>query len=174
MTQKRQLLAALFSISYLIASGGKITGRITSMETEEPLPGVNVVVEEVSLGAATDVNGEYVILNVSPGSYTLRAEYIGYATYRVESLQINTDMTTRQDFILTQEAIKGKVVTVVADRPLVQKDLTASQKIRTSEDIKDMPVESFLGVLTTQAGVTRVQAVNCILGEGGRMKLDTT
>ncbi|HBR87112.1 MAG TPA: hypothetical protein DEA65_04675, partial [Candidatus Marinimicrobia bacterium] len=67
-----------------------------------------VLVEEVSLGAATDVNGEYVILNVSPGSYTLRAEYIGYATYRVESLQVNTDMTTRQDFILTQEAIKGK------------------------------------------------------------------
>ena len=78
MIHRRQLLAALFSISYLIASGGKITGRITSMETEGPLLGVNVLVEEVSLGAATDVNGEYVILNVSPGSYTLRAEYIGY------------------------------------------------------------------------------------------------
>ena len=163
MIHRRQLLAALFSISYLIASGGKITGRITGMETEEPLPGVNVFVEEVSLGAATDVNGEYVILNVSPGSYTLRAEYIGYATYRVESLQVNTDMTTRQDFILTQEAIKGKVVTVVADRPLVQKDLTASQKIRTSEDIKDMPVESFLGVLTTQAGVNQ--------GAGGELHI---
>ncbi len=37
------------------------------METEGPLLGVNVLVEEVSLGAATDVNGEYVILNVSPG-----------------------------------------------------------------------------------------------------------
>ncbi|SVC80318.1 uncharacterized protein METZ01_LOCUS333172, partial [marine metagenome] len=151
MTQKRQLLLVLFSISYLIASGGKITGRITSMETGEPLPGVNIFVEEVSLGAATDVNGEYVILNVSPGSYTLRATYIGYATHLVQSLNVNTDMTTRQDFILKQEVIKGDIVTVVAERPLVQKDLTASQKIRTYDDIKDMPVESFLGVLATQA-----------------------
>ena len=110
MTQKRQIVVALFSISYLIASGGKITGMITSMETNEPLPGVNIIVEEVSLGAATDVNGEYVILNVLPGSYTLQASYIGYATHRVQSLQVNTGMTTRQDYILQQEIIKGKIL----------------------------------------------------------------
>ncbi len=163
MIQKRKLIPSILFISSLIASGGKISGRITSAETGEPLPGVNIIVEEISLGTSTDINGEYVILNVSPGAYTLRAMFIGYATHRVQSLTINTGMTTRQDFILKQEVIEGDVVTVVAERPLVQKDLTSSQKIRTGEDIKDMPVESFLGVLTTQAGVNQ--------GAGGELHI---
>ena len=59
--------------------------------------------------------------------------------------------------------IEGEEVIVVADRPLVQKDLTASQKITTSDEIKVMPVETFLGVLSTQAGVNQ--------GAGGELHI---
>ncbi len=132
-----------------------MSGRVISAKTNEPLPGVNVFLEESSQGAATDLNGNYVILNVNPGSYTLKASYIGYTTMRVQNLRINQARTTRQDFSLTSEVLEGQEVTVIADRPMIHKDLTASQKITTSEEIKDMPVESFLGVLTTQAGVNQ-------------------
>ena len=70
MIKKCRLVAILFCISFLFASGGKITGHITSIETGEPLPGVNVVVEEILLGAASDQNGIFVILNVPTGNYT--------------------------------------------------------------------------------------------------------
>ncbi|SVC21390.1 uncharacterized protein METZ01_LOCUS274244, partial [marine metagenome] len=63
--------------------------------------------------------------------------------------------TTNQNIQMSQEVIEGGEVIVVAERPLVRKDLTASQRITTSDEIKDMPVESFLGVLTTQAGVNQ-------------------
>ena len=159
----RQFLVLLLLTSNLFAASGKVSGRIISAETGEPLPGVNVIIEEVSLGAATDLNGEYVILNVPSGSYTLHASYIGFAKHTIKGLSVYTDRTTRQDFSLKQEDIEGEEVIVVAERPLIQKDLTASQKTRTAEDIKDMPVETFLGVLTTQAGVNQ--------GAGGELHI---
>jgi outer membrane receptor protein involved in Fe transport len=155
MTQKYRLLAILFCISYLFASGGKITGQIRSLETNEPLPGVNVIIEEVLLGAASDQNGMFFILNVPTGNYTLSASYIGYSKYVVQELRVSLGQTTEQDFQLTQEIIEGKEIIVLAERPLVQKDLTASQRITTSDEMKNLPVESFLGILTTQAGVNQ-------------------
>lgn len=144
-------------------NSGKVSGRITNAETSEPLPGVNVFLEESSQGAATDLNGDYVILNVNPGTYTLKASYIGFTTVRVKDLRVNQTRTTIRDFHLTPEVLEGQEVTVIADRPMIHKDLTASQKITTSEEIKDMPVESFLGVLTTQAGVNQ--------GSGGEIHI---
>ena len=63
--------------------------------------------------------------------------------------------------------VEGQEVTVIADRPLVQKDLTASQRVTTAKDIEDMPVESFLGVLTTHAGVNQ-SAGGALHVRGGR------
>jgi len=60
----------------------------------------------------------------------------------VENIRISLDRTTHQNFILTEAVIEGEEVTVVAERPLVQKDLTASQKVTTSDEISVMPVES--------------------------------
>jgi outer membrane receptor protein involved in Fe transport len=147
------VLALLMLVSGAQAAGGKIIGQVVDRESGEALPGVNVIVSGTEMGAATDIDGNYVILNVPPGTYTLEASYIGYATMRVENLRVNIDQTTRQNFRIVPEVLAGEEVVIVAERPLVQKDLTASQKITTSEEIKALPVENFLGVLTTQAGV---------------------
>lgn len=150
----------------LQASAGKIAGRVTSME-REPLPGVNVVIEELSIGAATDLNGEYVILNVPAGSYTLKVTAIGYQNVRLTELRVSSDQTTREDFELELEVLEGQEVVVTAERRMVHKDLTASQKVTTSEEIKELPVETFLGVLTTQAGVN-LGADGALHVRGGR------
>ena len=147
-------LALIVSAAPVLAGvTGKIAGRVTDKQTGEPLPGVNVFIVGTSLGSATDANGEYVILNVPPGTYTLRASFIGYSTVEVQNLRVSIDRTTRQDFELQPEIIAGEEVVVVAERPMVQKDLTASQKITTSEEIEALPVLTFTEVMTTQAGV---------------------
>ena len=151
----RTLFITINILGFLFAGNGKITGIIVNKETGEPLPGVNVVVEEIALGAATDVNGYYFIINVPPGDYTLQASYIGYATQKVQNLRVNIDQTTFQNIAMTAEVLEGEEIIVMADRPMVQKDLTSSQKITTGAEMKEMPVESFLGVLTTQAGVNQ-------------------
>jgi len=99
--------------------------------------------------------GISVIINISPGDYSLQISFIGYATQKIKGLRVNIDQTTIQNIMLTHEVLEGQEVVVLADRPMIQKDLTSSQKITTGAEIKGMPVESFLGVLTTQAGVNQ-------------------
>ena len=144
----KTFIIAIHILGVLYGANGKITGNIVNKETGEPLPGVNVVVEGIALGAATDVNGDYFIINIPPGDYTLQVSYIGYATQRVQNLRVNIDQTTFQNITMTAEVLEGEEVIVMADRPMVQKDLTSSQKITTGAEMKEMPVESFLGVLT--------------------------
>ncbi len=134
---------------------GKITGRVTDADTGEPLIGVNAVVDGTTQGATTDVDGNYVILNVRPGEHTLVFSYIGFGRQFVEGVQVTSDHTTRIDVEMGEEVIEGEEIIVQADRPLVQKDLTSSSKTFVAEEIDQLPVEGFLGVLATQAGVSQ-------------------
>ncbi|NQV38505.1 MAG: TonB-dependent receptor [Candidatus Marinimicrobia bacterium] len=149
----RFILIIIISFSTSFANSGKVAGHITNHDDGEPLPGVNILIQELYIGAATDINGDYTIINVPPGDYTLSISAIGYKNVIIQGLRVNLDQTTRQNYTLELEIVEGEEVTVVADRPMVRKDLTASQKITTSAEIAELPVESFLGVLTTQAGV---------------------
>jgi len=58
----------LFGPAAFSGSAGKITGHVIDAETNDPLVVVNILIEGTRMGAATDVNGEYTILNVPPGT----------------------------------------------------------------------------------------------------------
>ena len=72
MKQYGKTLLLLFTVS-ILAYGqyGKITGKITDRDSKEPLVGASILIEGTSMGAATNVNGDYVILNVPVGTYDL-------------------------------------------------------------------------------------------------------
>ncbi|MBN2007793.1 carboxypeptidase-like regulatory domain-containing protein, partial [candidate division KSB1 bacterium] len=72
LTQSAQLLFAQGAVN------GKISGTITDASSGEALPGANILIEGTSLGAASDMEGNYVIAKVPPGSYTLVVTYIGF------------------------------------------------------------------------------------------------
>ena len=151
----------------LFASNGKITGKVAEKETGSPAVGVNVILIDTYLGAATDENGRFTILNIPPGTYSIRVDAIGFATITMKDVRVTTAQTTELSFTLEEAVIEGQEVTVIAERPLVQKDLTASQRVTTAKEIEDMPVESFLGVLTTHAGVSQ-SAGGALHVRGGR------
>ena len=151
----------------LFASNGKITGKVAEKETGSPAVGVNVILIDTYLGAATDENGRFTILNIPPGTYSIRVDAIGFATITMKDVRVTTAQTTELSFTLEEAVIEGQEVTVIAERPLVQKDLTASQRVTTAKEIEDMPVESFLGVLTTHAGVNQ-SAGGALHVRGGR------
>ena len=159
----RAVYILLISLSFAFANSGKVSGKVIDSKTGDTLAGVNVFLEGTSYGAATNEFGEYVIINIPPGNYSIKASYIGYASYKVTNVRVSLDRTTTQNFKLSEAVIEGEEVVVLAERPLVYKDLTASQKITTSDEIKIMPVETFLGVLTTQAGVNQ--------GAGGELHI---
>ena len=76
---------------------GKMTGVVTSADGE-PLAGANIVLDGTSMGAATDEDGRYYILNVPVGRYTVRADYIGYKSSIVNDVRVSVDLTTTRDF----------------------------------------------------------------------------
>lgn len=148
------------------STAGKIVGTVTDAGTGQPLAGVNVFLEGTTMGAATDENGFYVILNVPPGDYTIRSSMIGYAPVTVQDIQVSMGLTTTIDFQMTTEALRTGEVIVVAERPLLKKDEFTSRHSVSSEDITMQPIENFRDIARNQAGVVgnnfrEAEAVKC-------------
>ncbi|RMF62187.1 MAG: TonB-dependent receptor, partial [Calditrichaeota bacterium] len=143
----------LNTANLLAGTTGKIAGVVRDAQTGAVLPGVNVVVEGTSLGAATDANGYYVILNVPPGRYTLSFRMIGYATRIEQDVKVEIELTTRIDVKLRPEVISGEEVVVVAERPAVQMDVSASEMNVEAAVIESLPVKNVNEVVTLQAGI---------------------
>ncbi|KAA3609872.1 MAG: TonB-dependent receptor [Calditrichaeota bacterium] len=140
----------------LAGNTGKILGRVTDSNTGEPLIGVNIILVDQLQGASSDENGEYFVLNITPGSYSVECSYIGYQTTVTQNVLIQSDQTTILDFKLSEQVVElDEKIVVIAERPLVQKDLTSSKKVTTTEEIKTLPVETYAGIMLTQAGVSQ-------------------
>lgn len=145
-----------FTTSFLFAgTTGKISGRVIDAETNESLPGINIIIEGTTFGAATDINGDFVINNLSPGSYTLIASGVGFQKKRFIDVKVAADFTTRLDFNMSIESIEVETVVVRADAPLVRKDLTSSHTTIDSDQIESLPVETITQLLALQAGITQ-------------------
>ncbi|NLP11953.1 carboxypeptidase-like regulatory domain-containing protein, partial [bacterium] len=86
----------------LAGTTGKITGRITDEATHEGLPGTNVIVVGTAIGATSDAEGYYTIINVPPGQCDLAASMVGYARTTVQGVKVNIDRTTVQNIVLSQ------------------------------------------------------------------------
>jgi outer membrane receptor protein involved in Fe transport len=148
------LLICLISLSNLFAQTvGKITGTITDANSGEPAIGANVIIEGTSLGAAANVDGYYVILNVPPGTYSVRASSIGYAPATVINVRVNIDQTTIVDLELKEEIYETGEIIVVAETPIVQRDVASSGVNLNSEEIQNLPVVDVESVVGLQAGV---------------------
>jgi len=157
MTSLVKLLALVFLCNHLLLAGttGKLTGIVKDAKSGEPLVGVNILVVGTDRGSSTDIDGRYVILNMPPGKYSVKASMIGYATVEVRDVRIISDLTTPINIEMSQQAVAGEEVVVVAERPMVRKDVTTTSTSVSSEEIQALPVEEFEQILTMQAGVVQ-------------------
>ena len=125
---------SLFSFS-LAGVTGKISGRIVDEESGEPLIGANIILQGTSNGAATDIDGYYHILNISPGYYDLKINMIGYAEKSVTNIRVEIDLTSVINVSMTIEALATEAIIVQADQKLVRTDVASSQKSISSDQI---------------------------------------
>ncbi len=148
------LLTVFITNKILLGSTtGKVTGIITDSENNEPLIGVNIFLEGTTLGAATDMDGFFVILNIPPSTYSLNVEYIGYVDHQVKNVVVKIDLTTRIDLQLKSEILEIETVVVEAERPIITRDISNSQLNIEAETIETMPIQTVNEVLTLQAGI---------------------
>ena len=137
----------------LAAVTGKISGKIIDRDSRDPLPGANVMLIGTPYGAAADARGEFFIINLPPGRYTLEASMIGYSKVQIENVTVSTNATTTLYFELPQTVIQGEVVVVTVDALSMKKDQTSSVRHVSSETISSLPVEDLQSVVQMQTGV---------------------
>ena len=105
-------------------------------------------------GAAADVNGFYIILNISPGKYSLTAQMIGFKGITKTDVTVNSDRTTKVNFALYEEAIGMEEVRVTAEKPKVEVDRTYSEYIVTADDIeRSVMVKSVADLISLEPGM---------------------
>ena len=132
---------------------GKIRGRVIDAQTKAPLPGANVIIKGTTMGASTDAKGNYVILSVPVGRYSLVCNFIGYRTVTMENIYVTQTLTTEVNFELHSTALQVGSLVIVAERPLVNKNKTNEIHVVRSEDIRNLPVRGVANVVAIQAGV---------------------
>ena len=153
----------LFAVSLLLvatatdvawaATTGKISGKVIDKATGEALPGVNVVIEGTQMGGATDIEGDYFVINIPPGSYSVKASMIGYKSIIQSNVAIQIDRTTNVNFNLEAAVIEGEEITIVSERPVIEKDVTGSQGVMSTGFIERAPVIDLKDALSQQSGI---------------------
>ncbi|HEY6952280.1 MAG TPA: TonB-dependent receptor [Bacteroidota bacterium] len=152
------VLLVVFFLLFLPSSSfadtrGKLNGTIFDEKTKEPLVGVNILLVGTNLGGATDVNGAFTILNIPPATYEVRISSIGYGTKVVKDVRISSGETTTLNELLSEEAVQGQEVVVIAKRPVVDTRQTSAVNIMDEKDIGVLPVQELSDIVNLQAGV---------------------
>lgn len=153
------LMFALIMVSAQAFAGvtGKVSGTVVNEQNEEPVMGATVRVLGTDLVATTDEEGEYFIINVPSGKYDVSVTHVGYGSVTKKDVRVLLDLTSPVDFGLRQMAVELKREMVVyATEPPVQKDLTASKVIFTSDRLRNLPnVVNIQSVLFNYPGVVQ-------------------
>jgi outer membrane receptor protein involved in Fe transport len=147
---------------------GKISGRITDVETNEALCGVDVFISAFEIGGATDEDGYFFILNVPPGKYDVESSMIGYRSEIKKGVEVFVDRSTYLNYKLKPTIIEiEEPIIVIAKRPVIEIDMTSKETRITRRELDVMPVEKPIEVIALQGGVTTDAAGNLHV-RGGR------
>ena len=146
----RTILCVLTITMLLVACAGhsafaqrtaSLSGVITDAQTGDALPGANVLLVGTGMGAASDINGKFIVRNVPAGTYTMRVTYLGYQTIST-TLTVHEATDIRKDFKLVAVAIEGEPVVVTAQ--------AAGQDEAINRQLSSMPVMSVVSAARIQ------------------------
>lgn len=148
------LLFTIASVSPLWSgTTGKIAGTVLDKKSSDPLPGANIIIVGTTLGSTTNLEGQFTILEVPPGTYDVQISYIGYKKVTLSQVRVFIDQTTRLDLTLDEETIGIDEIVVTANRDIIKKDVNTSVVSVSQEELKTLPISNVQDVLGMQAGI---------------------
>jgi len=141
------LIAAAFSLtspSLYAAGSGTLKGKVLDKLTGDPLIGANIIVVGTSLGAPSNIDGEFIIHDMPSGERTLKISYIGYLTI-TEQVVVPEDGIVQKEFRLQPQALEGQEVIVTAQargqHDAINQQLSSDNIVNvvSSEKMKELP-----------------------------------
>ena len=140
----KYIIKISFLLNIVLSQSSIIVGTIKDSNNQYPLVGANIFIKGTSLGTASSDNGIYEIVNISAGTYTLKATYIGYDSKELEITIIN-DQTLEINIELDYKVIKGQAIEVTAQAKgqmdAINKQLNSAsiKNIISSDKIQELP-----------------------------------
>lgn len=125
-------------------------------DKKEPIIGATVVLFKSGVqknGTVTDIDGNYSISNIDPGTYDVEFKYIGYQTQMTHGVVIFAGKSNKLNAELIAGLILNEVVIVEYKVPLIQQDNTTSGGTITSEQIRNLPTKNINELAATTAGI---------------------
>lgn len=149
------LLIAVMTTAGQAGQFGAIKGRITDAATGDPLVGVSIQIKGSAVGALTDIDGNFVVKRVDPGTYVLVISGVGYGRVEILDVEVKSDLTTEiiQPLQL-QAVVDSSTQTIKGKRDVVSKFEVGGQLSKTADQIKNQPVQRIDGLLKSVPGVT--------------------
>ena len=154
------MLIFLCTDSYSQEDKGIIYGSVKDLISLEPLPGANILVMDTNFGAASDLDGNYRIEGIEPGTYRVRISSIGYMSVIKTDIVVNSIKPNRIDVELQQMPYQLDEVTVMDDyftkNPL---EIVSTTKFNF-EEIRRSPgaFEDVIRALSILPGVAQADA----------------
>lgn len=148
------------------AGAGKIAGRVIDAEGEAVI-GASVQLAETQQGAAVDWEGNYVILGVQPGSYTVRISSVGFGVQTFNKVTVSSDLTTTLNATLREEALEIGEQVIEYQAPTVKVDVSSKEVRITGKELETRAVTDVKALLTKQPGF-KVDPEGALHVRGGR------
>ena len=135
MKQLFRHIALILFISLSIAgTDGTVRGKVLNIDGES-LPGAQVYIVELGVGTMTDVDGNYILLNLEVGTCDVTVSMIGFSTQVIQGVDVVMDQTIWLNFAMQIEVIEGEVIHVSAQKELVEKGSTSKKMTISKEAI---------------------------------------
>ena len=148
------VFAVMIPASVFGAAEGQIKGKVTARESGNPVVGASVLIVGTTRGAMTDFDGNYIIRQVEPGTYTLRISHLDYQNVDITDVVVRSDLTTEQNMALAQDEIGlDEKITVMGERDILDRFEVSNQQTISKEVIASRPVTTVDDLLTQVAGV---------------------
>ena len=122
---------------------GTLSGTITDRDTKQPLPGANIILQNTDLGAATGMDGSYIIENIPVGSYSIRVDMMGYKSQARANIHAQANRSTIVNMALEPTILSTGDVVVTAGYFERVKDASTSVRSVDIEEIRSDPVGAY-------------------------------
>ena len=155
--KKRYSIFILVTAIIQAGTDGTIRGKVTDIDGA-PLAGANIYVPDIGTGAAADLDGNYIILNIPVGEYDVAAQMMGYEKQRITGVNVVMDQTVWLNFKLPVDNVDLEEVVIVGTRPLVEKGTTSKKITVDKEAIQSLPIRDLTELYTLQSGVVKVES----------------
>ena len=141
MNVKSIITSIIFTCLFGVVWGqtSTIKGRVFNSINNEAVPFANIFIEGTSLGATSDIEGNYILTNLDPGTYSVTCSFIGFKRLVNYEVPVNSVRTTTLDFALVEENTTLDQVVITASPFNKREESPVSLRTISSSEIYRNP-----------------------------------